>query len=57
MVKGVYSRMVHTLQLSGGSQDMQYIHALLMDPYFGLMDNILPQMMGKISQMFKLSKS
>ena len=57
MVKGAYSRMVPTLQLSGGSQDMRYILALLMDTYFGLMDNILPQMMVKISQMFKLSKS
>ena len=32
IVKGVYSRMIRNLQLSDGSQDLQYIHALLVDP-------------------------
>ena len=34
MEKGVYYRMIRNLQLSGGSQYLQYIHALLMDPEF-----------------------
>ena len=34
MVKGVYYRMIRNLQLYGGSQYLQYIHALIMDPEF-----------------------
>ena len=34
MVKGVYYRMIRNLQLSGGYQYLQYIHALIMDPDF-----------------------
>ena len=56
MVKGVYSMMILNLQLSGMSQDLQYIHALLSDPEFVLMDNIMPQMMGKLSRIISLSK-
>ena len=56
MVKGMYSRMIHKLQLFGGSQYIQYIYALLMDPEFGFMENIMLQMMGKIFQIIKLSK-
>ena len=48
--------MIWILQFYGGSQDMHYIHALIMDPEFGLMDNIMPQMMLNLSQILKLSK-
>ena len=54
--KGVYYRMIRNLQLSDGSQDLQYIHFFLMDPEFGLTDNIMPHMMGNLSQMTRLSK-
>ena len=56
IVKGVYYRMIRNLQLSDGSQDLQYIHALLVDPQFVLMENIVHKMMGKIYQMIQLSK-
>ena len=48
--------MVYNLKFSGGSQYLQYIHDLLMEPYFGLTDNIIPQMMGKLSQMLNMYK-
>ena len=38
MVKGIYYMMIHNLKFSGGYQDIQYIHVLLMDPEFGLME-------------------
>ena len=56
MVKLIYSRMVQNLKLSGGYQYLQYIHALIMETYFGLMDNLMPQMIGKLSQMINLFK-
>ena len=56
MVKGMYSRIIWNLQFSGWSQDLQYIHALLMDPEFGFMENLMPQMTEKLSQMIKLYK-
>ena len=56
MVKGVYSRMIRNLQLSGGSQNLKYIHALLMYPEFVLMYNIMPQIMVKLSQMLEMSQ-
>ena len=46
--------MIRNMQLSGWSQDIQYTHVLLMEPYIALMDNIMPKMMGKISQMLKV---
>ena len=48
--------MIRNLQLYGGSQNSNYIHAFLMDPEFVFMDNIMPQIIGKISQMFKVYK-
>ena len=56
MVKGVYSKMIRNLQLYVGYQDIQYIHALLMDPEFGFMENIMHQMVGKLSKMLNMSK-
>ena len=56
MVKGMYFRIIRNLQLSSGSQYLQYICALLMDPEFGLMENIMHQMMGKISQTINIFK-
>ena len=56
MVKGVYSRMIWNLQLSVGSQYLQYIHDFIMDTVFRLMDNLMPQMMEKQTQMPKRSK-
>ena len=55
MIKGVYYRMIKNLQIYGGYQDLQYIHDLLMYPDFVLMDNLMPQIMGKLSQIIKLS--
>ena len=49
--------MIWILQFYGGSQDIQYIHALIMDPEFGLMDNIMPQMMLNLSQILNLKLS
>ena len=56
MVKGIYSGMIHNLQLSGGYQYLQYINAFIMEPEFVLMDNIMHRMMGKLSQILKLYK-
>ena len=56
MVKGMYFRMICTFQFSGGFQYLQYIHALIIDPEFGLMENLMPQMMGNLFQIIKLSK-
>ena len=56
MVKGMYYSTVRKLQLSGGSQDLHYIYVFLMNPEFGLRCHLVPQMMGNISQMIKLSK-
>ena len=44
------------MKLSGGYQDIQITHALIMDPEFGLVENLMPQMIGKISQILKLYK-
>ena len=49
MVKGVYPSIIRNLQLYGGSQDLKYIHALIMDPEFRFMDNPMPQIMAKLS--------
>ena len=48
--------MIRNLQFSGGSQYIHYIHALLMDPDFGLMYNIMHQMLDNLSQMLKMYK-
>ena len=56
MVKGVYSRIICNLKFSGGSKDLQYINSFLVDPEFGLMENLMLQMMGNLSQILKLSK-
>ena len=56
MAEGMYSRIICNLQLYGGYQNLQYIHTFLMEPYFGLMDNLMPQMMVEISQVLNLSK-
>ena len=56
MFKGLYSRMIIYLQFYGEYQDLQHIHDFLMEPQFGLMENIMTQIMGKISQNIKLSK-
>ena len=55
MDEEMYSRMIRSLKLSGGSQNLQYIHALLIYPEFGFMENIMPHMMGKLSQMLNMS--
>ena len=54
MVKVVCSRMIRNLQFYGGSQDIQCIHALIMEQ-FGLMDNLMHQIMGKVSQILNIS--
>ena len=56
MVKGIYFSMICNFQFSGGSQDLDYIHALLMDPEFVFVDNLMLQMMENLSQMLKISK-
>ena len=56
MVKVIYSSMTQNFQFSGRHQYIQYINDFLMDPDFVSMENIIPQMMGKLSQMIKLSK-
>ena len=56
MGKGMYSRMIFNLQFYGKSQDLQYIHAVIMDPEFGLTEDIMTQMVGNTSQMIKMSK-
>ena len=56
MVKGMYSRIIWNLQLSSGSQDLQYIHAFIMYPQFWFMDNLMYQITGKLFQMINLSK-
>ena len=48
--------MIRNLQFSGGYQYLQYIHFLLMEPEFGLMDNLMPQIMGNISQIIVMSR-
>ena len=53
-VKGIYYRMIRNLQLSGGYQYLQYIHAFLMDPELGFIENIMPQMMGKLPQILNI---
>ena len=55
MVMEMYSRIIRNLQISGEYQYLQYIHALIMDPEFGLMDNIMPQMIKNLSEMIKMS--
>ena len=55
MVKGMYSRMIRNLQLYDGSQYLQYIYDLLMDPKFVSMDSLMPQIMGGIYQIPNLS--
>ena len=56
MVEGLYSRTIRNMKFYGGSQDLQYIHALLMYPEFRLMENIMPQMMRKLYQILNMSK-
>ena len=56
MINWMYYRMIRNLKLSGGSQYKQYIHALLVNPEFGLKENTMPQMMGRLSQMIKIYK-
>ena len=56
MVKGAYSMMIRNLQLSVGYQYLQYIHFLLMDPEFGLMDNLMPHIMRNLSQILIMPK-
>ena len=56
MIKGMYSRMIQNLQLSGGSQYLQYIHDLLLYLDFGLVENFMHQMMGKLYKIVNLSK-
>ena len=56
MVKGVYSIMIRNLKFTDGFQDIHYIHAFIMDPEFGLMENIMPKRMGNLSQILKLYK-
>ena len=56
MFKVLYSRMIQNLQFSGMYQDILYIQSLLKDPDFGLVENIMPMMMGDISKILKLSK-
>ena len=48
--------MIRNLKFSCGYQGIQYINALLMGPEFGLMVNLMSQMMSKLSQILKLSK-
>ena len=47
--------MIRSLQLYGGYQDLQYIHALLMELYFGLVYNLMHQIIGTFSQMINKS--
>ena len=56
MVKGLCSRMIQNFQFYGGYQYLQYIHSLIMDLEFGLVENCMPQMMEKLSKMIKMSK-
>ena len=48
MVKGAYSGIIRHLKLSVGYQYLQYIHSLLIDQYFVLIDNKITQMTGNI---------
>ena len=48
--------MIRNLQFSGGTQDLQHKNYLIMDPQFGLMDNLMSQMMEKLYQTINLSK-
>ena len=41
------------MKLSGGYQDIQYIHVLIMDSEFEFMENLMSNMMEKISQIIK----
>ena len=54
MVKGIYYKMIRKMQFSGEPQVLQYIYALPIEPEFGLMENLIPQMMGKLSQTLKV---
>ena len=54
MVKGIYYKIIRNMQFSGEPQVLQYIYALPIEPEFGLMENLIPQMMGKLSQTLKV---
>jgi hypothetical protein len=41
---------------SEGTEDLRYIHALLMDPDFGLINNLMPQVPKKFPKLLKASK-
>jgi hypothetical protein len=53
VVKGMYLWMIRNLVNNERCQDLRYIHALLMEPDFGLMDNIMPQVLGQFPTLFK----
>jgi hypothetical protein len=51
----MYSRMIRKLVNSEGTEDLRYIHALLMDPHFGLVGNRMPQVLDLFPKHLKAS--
>jgi hypothetical protein len=47
--------MIRKLMNNERVQELRYIHASLMDPDFGLMDIVMPQVPGQFPNFFKTS--